>query len=39
MAHDQSLVHVTFNSKNITISVLIEEQDIWRLTICQPGSK
>ncbi len=29
MAHNPSLVHVTFSSKYITISALIEEQDLY----------
>lgn len=37
MAHNPPLVHVTFSSKYITVSALIEEQELKRPTICQLG--
>lgn len=33
MAHNPSLVHVTFSSRYIIVSALIEEQDLWRRII------
>lgn len=32
----QLLVHVTFSSKYTSVCALIEEQDLWRTTTCQP---
>lgn len=37
VAHNPSVVHVTFISKYITVSAVIEEQDLERSTVCQPG--